>query len=70
MHRMDMASHREEEFLDSYLPELTVDSPVKQTLPPGVRMENGRVVLTSDGNDIYYMLGEEPFRLKKAEKYT
>ncbi len=69
MHRMDMASHREEEFLDSYLPELTVDSPVKQTLPPGVRMENGRVVLTSDGNDIYYMLGEEPFRLKKAEKY-
>lgn len=67
--QMDNGSHREENFLEKYLPELTKDAPVNRTAPPVIRLENGRIIITSSGADIYYMLGDVPFRLKKAEKY-
>lgn len=71
IHQMDNGNHREETFLEEYLTKagLTADAPVKRTAPPAIGLENGRIILTSSGNDIYYMLGDAPFRLKKAEKY-
>lgn len=71
MHKLDSTSHTEETFWNTYLPDLTRDALVSRTAPPGIQMQNGKVILTSFGGEIYYTLsGDMPFRVKKAVRYT
>ncbi|MCM1258030.1 MAG: InlB B-repeat-containing protein [Roseburia sp.] len=70
IHSMDAVSHREEESWVPYLPK-TVDAPVKRTAKPSIELQNGEIIMTSYGSDIYYTVDEQtPFRRKRAAKYT
>ncbi len=70
MLEIDGTGHREESYLEEYLPGNFADSQVMRTDVPSIQMINGHIVMSSEGGDIYYTLdAHTPFRLKNAVKY-